>query len=247
MARAHTVPRADRLDLLARVLADRPGITARELARDLGLSLRSIFRDLDVLRERGLPIESSRGRGGGLRLHANWGLGRVLLSRDEALCTLLALAVAEKLAFPMFASDIGRSRRRIVDAFPAAERRRIAPLRERIFVGAAASATVRRSYGEPAAAPTRRLQAAFVDERIVRAGYVTESGASTIRRIEPHALIINWPAWYLVAYDHLRNGARTFRLDRFTSVEVEPETFRPRAQALVGELLTSSGVALDRI
>src|SRR3712207_8651670 len=53
-------------------------------------------------------------------------------------------------------------------AFPSAERRRIAPLRERIFIGPAASPAVRRSYVEPAPAPTRRLQMAFVEERIDR-------------------------------------------------------------------------------
>ncbi len=247
MAAARPRTRGDRLDLLARVLGDRPGVTARELARELGLSVRSVFRDLDALRERGLPIESSRGRGGGLRLHPNWGRGRVLLSRDEALCTLLGLAVAERLGFPMFAADIGRARRRIVDAFPTVERRRIAPLRERIFVGAPASPTVRRSYTEPAPTPTRRLQVAFVEERIVRAEYVKEGGSSSERRLEPHALIINWPAWYLVAYDHLRAEPRTFRLDRFLSVELETGTFRPRAHELVRDLVASTEVVLDRI
>ena len=239
--------RAERLDLLARVLGDRPGTTASELAREFGLSVRTLFRDLDALRERGYPIEAARGRGGGLRLHANWGLGRVLLSRDEALCTLLGLAVAERLGFPRFAADIGRARRKIADAFPAAERRRIAPLRERIFVGEAASAQVRGSYGEPAATPTRRLQVAFVEERLVRAEYASEGGTSSQRRLEPHALVINWPAWYLLAFDHLRGEPRTFRLDRFASVEVEAETFRPRARQLVLDLHASTGVVLDRV
>ncbi len=247
MPTVSTRDRAGRLDLVARILRDRPGLTAGELARELGVSVRSIFRDLDALRERGLPIESARGRGGGLRLHANWGLGRVLLSRDEALCALLALAVAETLGFPMFAGELARARRKIADAFPAAERRRIAPLRERIFVGGAASAAVRGSYGTPAAAPTRRLQAAFVEERVVRAEYVKDGGESTRRRLEPHALLINWPAWYLVAHDHLRGGLRTFRLDRFATVDVEDGTFRPRPRDVLQSLLDAPGVTLGRV
>jgi predicted DNA-binding transcriptional regulator YafY len=239
-------PRADRLDLLARVLRDRPGVTAGELARELGVSVRSVFRDLDALRERGYPVEAARGRGGGLRLRGNWGIGRVLLSRDEALCTLLGLAIAERLGLPMFAAEIWRARRKVADAFPASERRRIAPLRERIFIGAPASAAVRASYVEPRAALMRRLQAAFVDARVVRVGYVKEDGASSARRLEPHALVINWPAWYLVAYDHLRGAPRTFRLDRFAAVEVDDETFRPRPQQM-RELLAESGVVLDPV
>ena len=40
----------------------------------------------------------------------------------------------------------------------------------------------------------RRLQAAFVDQRIVRADYAKEDGTVVVRRLEPHALVINAPA-----------------------------------------------------
>ena len=213
--------RIERLDLLTRVLRDRPGITVAELARSLGISARSVFRDLDHLRERGYPIEADRGRGGGVRLHASWGLGKVLLSSEEALCTLLSLAISEKLAFPMFASDVSRARKKIVDAFPTSERKKIGPLRERIFVGRPASDAVRSSYSTPESGVMRQLQLAFIREVIVRADYVKETGEGSSRRLEPHALLIIWPAWYLLAYDHLRGEPRTFRFDRFRKVAIE--------------------------
>ena len=213
--------RIERLDLLTRVLRDRPGITVAELARSLGISARSVFRDLDHLRERGYPIEADRGRGGGVRLHSSWGLGKVLLSSEEALCTLLSLAISEKLAFPMFASDVSRARKKIVDAFPTSERKRIGPLRERIFVGRPASDAVRSSYRTPESSVMRQLQLAFIREVIVRADYVKETGEGSSRRLEPHALLIIWPAWYLLAYDHLRGEPRTFRFDRFRKVAIE--------------------------
>ena len=235
--------RVDRLDLLTRVLRDRPGITVGALARELGVSARSVFRDIDHLRERGLPIEADRGRGGGVRLHQSWGLGKVLLSSEEALCTLLSLAISEKLSFPMFATEVTRARRKIVDAFPTAERRRIGPLRERIFVGPPASLRVRGTYRPPVGSVMRRLQVAFVRETIVRADYVKESGERSSRRLEPHAMLITWPAWYLLGFDHLRSEPRTFRFDRFENVELEEHSlFRPRpreiAAAILGEHCT---------
>lgn len=239
--------RLDRLDLVARLLRNRPGITARELARELGVSVRSVFRDLDQLRERGIPVESSRGRGGGLRVPARWGLGAVLLSRQEALCALLALAVTEKLGFPMFAGEVARARRRIADAFPESERRRIAPLRERIFVGLPASAAVRASYGAPDPGLMRRLQTAFVEQRVVQAMYAREDGAEAVRRLEPHALVINWPAWYLLAHDLTRDAGRTFRFDRFRAVEMQTATFTARPQDVARELLAHPDVHLDTV
>jgi predicted DNA-binding transcriptional regulator YafY len=240
--------RIDRLDLLTRVLRDRPGITVGQLARELGVSARSVFRDIDHLRDRGLPIEADRGRGGGVRLHASWGLGRVLLSSEEALCTLLSLAISEKLSFPMFSSDVARARKKIVDAFPSSERRRIAPLRERIFVGRPASAMVRGSYAMPQSSAMRRLQVAFVREMTVRADYVKESGEASTRRVEPHALLISWPAWYLLGYDHLRGEPRTFRFDRFRNVDVEETaTFRARPREIAALLVGDTGSRLEPV
>jgi predicted DNA-binding transcriptional regulator YafY len=218
------------------------------VARELGVSVRSVFRDMDHLRERGYPIEADRGRGGGVRLHASWGLGRVLLSSEEALCTLLSLAISEKLSFPMFSSDVSRARKKIVDAFPTAERKRIAPLRERIFVGRPASATVRGTYVAPDAGVMRRLQVAFVRENIVSADYVKETGESSTRRVEPHAMLINWPAWYLLGFDHLRGEPRTFRFDRFRNVEVEAHSvFRARPREMAGKLLSEHCVPMDPV
>lgn len=242
------VPRHERLDLLTRVLRDRPGITIALLARELAVSVRSVARDIDALRERGLPIEADRGRGGGLRLHPSWGLSRVLLSSEEALCTLLSLAISEKLSFPMFSSDVARARRKIVDAFPAAERKRIAPLRERVFIGRPASARIQFSYATPDQKVMRPLQVAFVRETTVHAEYVKESGESSARRLEPHALLINWPAWYLLGFDHLRGEPRTFRFDRFRAVEIEEgATFRARPRQIADKLLCHPGFALDAV
>jgi predicted DNA-binding transcriptional regulator YafY len=240
--------RVDRLDLLTRVLRDRPGITVNELARDLGVSARSVFRDIDHLRERGYPIEADRGRGGGLRLHPSWGLGKVLLSSEEALCTLLSLAISEKLSFPIFSSEVSRARKKIVDAFPAAERKRIAPLRERIFVGRPASAAVRGSYANPDTAVMRPLQVAFVREFTVTAEYVKESGEASTRRVEPHAMLINWPAWYLLGFDRLRGEPRMFRFDRFRAARMEEGSpFRARAREYADRLKCHAEIAVESV
>ena len=225
-----------RLDLLLRLLRDRPGITAAELAEHSGISLRSVFRDLAYLRDRGYPVESSRGRGGGLRLHPNWGLGPDLLSAEEALGVLLSLALTDRLALPMFGAGLGRARKKVVDAFPSHDKKRLTPLRERVLVGPAASAQVVASYGTPDAAAVRALQSAFVRERLITAVYAREDGERTERSVEPHAILLSWPAWYLLGFDHLRSEVRTFRLDRFVTVREERVSFRPRPRAMITEI-----------
>lgn len=238
--------RADRMDLLLRLLRDRPGITAVELAERLGTSERSVFRDVAVLRERGYPIESSRGRGGGLRLHPLWGLGRIPFSAEEALATLLGLAVAEGLRLPMFGDDVRSARTRVVSAFPSSERQRLRRLRSRVLVGPPASAAVRASYGVPRGSAMRVLQDAFVRDRVVELEYRKAEGPSMMREVEPHAILLNWPAWYLLAHDRMRDDVRTFRLDRIGNVRATGETFVPRPAAVFRSMGGAEFVQADR-
>lgn len=212
------------------------------LAEEFRLSERTVFRDLDSLRDRGYPIEGERGRGGGLRLHPNWGLSRVLLSREEGVAALLSLALAEQLGFPLLGDGLRQARRRLLDAFPAGERRRMRPLRERIVIGPAASPAVAARYASPGGAALRTLQQAFLSEQLVTADYTAENGRTQRRTFEPHVLAINWPAWYLLVQDHLRNAPRTFRLDRLANVSLERVSFRAHPAPLVQALLRDSGL-----
>ena len=221
------------MELLLEALRDRPGITARELALRLGSTERSVFRDLAALRERGYPIESSRGRGGGLRLHPSYGLGRVLLAPEEALGALLSLAVAERLSLPMFGGNLRAARLNLVAAFPAAERQRLQSLRRRVLVGQTGSDAVRASYGSPDTRVSRALQSAFVKEVVIMMDYERLDGERSTREVEPHALLLNWPAWYLLGFDRTRSGARTFRLDRIRKVDARGERFRPAPARIV--------------
>lgn len=49
-------------------LLHKKAITAGELARHFEVSTRTIYRDIDVLSAAGIPVYSSKGRGGGISL-----------------------------------------------------------------------------------------------------------------------------------------------------------------------------------
>jgi len=225
--------RLARLESLLRLVRDRPGITAAAVAAELGTTVRNVFRDLGVLRARGYPIDASRGRGGGLRMPARWGVGRILFATEEAIGVLLCLAVAEHVGLPLFAPNWKSVRGKLVAAFPDAERVRLRQLRQRIMVGGPASARVRESYVPPDVASARRLEQGFTQSRVVEFDYERQDGQRTRRRVEPHVFLLNWPAWYLLGDDHGRAKIRTFRLDRITAVAVTEQEFKPRPHAMV--------------
>src|SRR5262249_2284961 len=116
------------------------------------------------------------------------------------------------------------------------------------FIRRPASTHVQLSYRTPDPKVMRPLQVAFVRETTVRVEYVKEAGDSTTRRLEPHALLISWPAWYLLAFDHLRREPRTFRFPRLRAVEIEEgATFRARPRQIMGDMLCHLGFTLDAV
>ena len=218
--------RLDRLEELKGLLKARDHSTAEALAAELGVSRRTLHRDLAILRDSGLPIEAARGRGGGMRLHPNWALGRIYFSAAEAIDLLLSIAIAEQLNSPFLLRQLGVIRRKIVAAFGETHQARIRALRKRILLGPAASGRVVASYGGAPPRPLTGLAEAFLNERCVIIEYVDRNGAITSREIEPHFLYLSLPVWYLLAWDRLRGAIRHFRADRIRSVTPLQTSFR---------------------
>lgn len=68
-----------------------PGITADRLAGKLGVSDRAARRYVGILREAGIPIESTRGPYGGYRVGRGLRLPPLMFSTGEALGLVMAV------------------------------------------------------------------------------------------------------------------------------------------------------------
>jgi len=220
--------RLGRLAELAGLLKSRDHATAAELAGELGVSRRTLQRDLAVLRGDGVPVESDRGRGGGLRLQRNWSLGRLHLTSTEAIDLLLSLAIAERINSPILLGQLAAIRRKVAAAFSESYQVSIRSLRRRILVGSPASAAVLGSYRPQGTAGVAAIAEGFFAARVIEIVYVGETGEPLRRVIEPHYLQFNMPVWYLLAHDRLRGAVRHFRVDRVRSAILSEERFRVR-------------------
>ncbi len=221
-----TASRLGRLEELQGLLKARDHSTAEALSVELGISRRTLHRDLAILRDKGLPIESGRGRGGGLRLHRNWALGRVHFSTAEAIDLLLSIAIAEQMNSPVLLRQLAGIKRKIVASFGEAHQTQIRSLRKRILIGPPASAGVAASYQASPRRTLTGLAEAFLNARCVALEYVDRKGVTTTRQVEPHFLYLMMPVWYLLAWDRLRGAVRHFRIDRIESVTPSESSFR---------------------
>lgn len=241
MPRATTNGRLDRLDLLASRLKAEEAMTVGGLAAEFSVSPRTLFRDIDLLRARGLPIEADRGRGGGVRLHRMWGVGRINLDYREAIGLLVSLAIAEQLPSPWLFAGMASIRHKLSASFSPTLRDRIAGLRSRIHIGRSASAPVIESFSAPQGVSIDALFRAFLETRLLRFRYVDNVGRRSDRCVEPQLLLLNYPVWYLVAWDRERDAVRSFRCDRITEAIVDERTFRIRSGAVYAEAMEGIG------
>lgn len=194
------------------------------------MSHRTLMRDLEELRDAGHPINADRGRGGGVALQGRWGLERLMLSNLEVMSLLMALAITESLGSNFLTADLRGLRQRVGAALPDAQRILVRGLRKRILIGRPASHEVVVSLRSRPRSVEECILTGFVERRLMDIGYKDGRDAITRRKVELQFLVLAWPAWYLLAWDHLRRGVRAFRLDRIHAIELLDERFGYRSQ-----------------
>jgi len=221
--------RINRREQLLGLLRSREFWTTNQLCEQLSTSHRTLMRDLAELREAGYPLESERGRGGGVRLLGRWGIDKLHLSHREVIEMILALAIVESLKSPLLTDNLHTIRQKIFQAFPEAQRQKVNQIRQRIMVGDQASTMTLETYTHlPHNSLSELVAEAFFECRQIRINYVSESGEHTTRVIEAHYILLNWPVWYVLAWDHLRLAVRLFRFDRIREAEIVDATFKVR-------------------
>ncbi len=232
MPKASSSARIDRLEMLTALLREGRLSTGAELAAELGVSARTVARDIALLRDRDLPIDADRGRGGGLRLNRHWGVGNVHFNYREAIDLLLGLAIAERLGTTLFLSQTRAVRAKLAATFAVDQRDKIRLLRRRVLVGKRASDAVMEGFAPEMKCDAGTILEAFFDMKLLELRYADRQQARSRRIVEPQYLFLNWPVWYLLGWDHLRQDVRFFRLDRIRHAKVMRDPFKLRAEGL---------------
>lgn len=244
MSSASALVRFERLDALAAQLAAGGSHTVAELAAGLGVSPRTLARDLQLLRDRGAMIDSASGIGGGVRLaRESPSLAPLSLRESQAIELLLAMAASEALGLSL-TGELAGVRAQLARAFAPADRAGIGALRQRIRVGTPVSLQVQQTRQPERPRVRRTVHAALARHLRLTLTYTAGDGRRSQRQVEPHALLMAWPFWYLLAWDVERKAVRTFRLDRIDSAVVTHEHFRPMPLQVFWDHCAGAGIAL---
>lgn len=205
---------------LLELLQTHPGLTGTQLADRLGTDVRTVRRYAARLRELGIPVESGRGRFGGYRLARGYRMPPLMLTNEEALVVMLGLLAGERLGMSATGPAGAGALAKIERVLPNALRDPLAAMRE--TVDFTANTVLAQA---PQTGILLTLAQACRAGRTVGLHYRSWHQEDTERDVDPYGVIFHAGCWYLVGHDHLRDGLRTFRMDRIASATPCASTF----------------------
>jgi predicted DNA-binding transcriptional regulator YafY len=201
------------------LLQARPGITAGQLAAQLDVTERAARRYIAILREAGIPVESTRGPYGGYRLGRGIRLPPLMFSAAEALGLVMAVLDGSHAAADA-GDPVGAALGKIIRALPENVARQAATMRRH------ACAAPDRGALRPGTETTSALVAAVAAQHRVSIGYRSESGRQWEEDVDPWAVVVRHGRWYLLCHSHRAGAVRAYRIDRIQSVAGGDGQFR---------------------
>lgn len=199
-------------------------VTAPELARRFSVSVRTIYRDIRALEQAGVPIGTQEGKG--YFLADGYRLPPVQFSEEEA----NAIVTVEQLALhnkdSQLALHYGDAVQKLKAVLTTDVRDKANLLTDRLKIYG-------NSQRERTSSCLTTLQKALTGHTPVRLAYRSLSQLQTVREVEPFAILLSSEAdWLLVAWCHLRQAYRVFRVDHIERITALPATFTPHSLTL---------------
>ncbi|MEM9754410.1 MAG: WYL domain-containing protein [Pseudomonadota bacterium] len=218
-----------RHEAIVRTLRRNGSSTVDALAEEVGASRRTVLRDLSALRDEGYIIHSDVGRGGGLQLDPRSIQTNARLSVPEVFALLITVAATRAAGTLPFSELADTGLAKIEKALPPDKLKDLRSFLECLHIGQLSPLQDLSDMGrmDPELLPA--FETAFLSRRFIRFDYRDGNGRRTRREVEPQAMLILPPLWYLVGWDPARGDFRHFRMDRIGRPEAVPETrFRRR-------------------
>src|SRR5436305_11968362 len=206
--------RADRLFRIVQRLRRRGATTARQLAEALEVSERTVYRDVRDLLASGVPIQGEAGVG--YALDRSFDLPPLMFGEEELEALVLGARIVRAWADKKLARAAEEALQKIETVLPP-------PLRARIGEAAlfAPDFHVKAAFRSS----LEGLRRAVREQRKARFRYVDKAQAGTERTVQPLGLYYWGQTWTLAAWCELRQGFRSFRLDRIEQLAITEQRF----------------------
>ncbi len=218
-----------RHDAIVRTLRRNGTSTIETLAQEVGASRRTVLRDISALRDQGYVIHSDVGRGGGLQLDPQSMQATAKLSVPEVFALLISVAAMRAAGNLPFSDLADAGLAKIEKSLPRDKVKDLRAFLECLYIGQLSPLQDLSDMGKIDDTLLPAFETCFLKRHFMRFAYRDAKGQHTQREVEPQAMLILPPVWYLVGWDPMREDFRHFRMDRISHPQpVEDTEFRRR-------------------
>ncbi|WP_406684268.1 YafY family transcriptional regulator [Seonamhaeicola sp. MEBiC1930] len=209
-----------RLISILTLLKSKRLLTATELSKKYDVSIRTIYRDIRKLEEAGVPVTTIEGRGYSIMDH--YTVPPVQFTEKQANALITAQHIVNQSKDVSFVTDFNEALIKIKSVFKSSVQEKSELLNDKIRV-------FNWEYEEFSSDALSEIQLAITNFNYVEINYQkADDYDTTFRKIEPYAFYSTNHKWILIAWCHLRNNYRAFRIDRIKHFKILPLTFENR-------------------
>ena len=194
----------NRLFRILYYILEKEKVTANELADKFEVSVRTIYRDIDSISSVGVPIFTTQGKGGGIKIDNEFILNKSLFDANEKEQIIAALQGLEKT------NEAYKSE--LITKLSALFKIKNSNWIEIDFTSWGSNNTYQDLFNT--------LKIAIINKNIISFSYNSSKGEKINRKVKPIRLLFKEQDWYLYAFCLLRNDFRYFKLSRIKDLEV---------------------------
>jgi predicted DNA-binding transcriptional regulator YafY len=210
-----------RLLTILEMLQSYKQMSGAEMARRLEVDVRTVRRYIVTLQDMGIPVEAERGPYGAYQLQRGYKLPPLMFNDAEAVALTLGLLAIREMQFPVNVAAVEGALAKTERVMPEKLLQQARALQEAIRFNITKPPVLRQNDF------VVTLSSAVHQHQQVRLSYEAWNGQATERVFDPYGILFNDGYWYSAGYCHLRDGLRTFRLDRVVGLEMLDSSFDP--------------------
>lgn len=218
--------RIDRLFAILTVLQSKKHVTAEELSERFGMSIRTVYRDVKALGESGIPVSFEPHRG--YFITQGFFLPPVAFTMEEAHALLVSESLLSGFADKTTHAHFSTALTKVKTVLKHSQKEKIEQLSASIKLQVPSRVTPDFDY-------LSVIQEAISNNTQLDLQYTNFKEEASKRTIEPIGLVFYAFNWHVIAWCHLRNEYRDFKISRVASLRSTGRPFEKEKHIPLGE------------
>lgn len=202
--------RIDRLFGILTLLQSKKFVSAETIAEKFAISIRTVYRDVKALGEGGIPVSFETGKG--YFIVQGYFLPPVSFSSQEANALLLMETMVRGFADKSIHTHYSSALQKIKAVLRSSQKESVEFLHSNMKMQLPECFVNDYDY-------LSVLQTAISEKIIIELEYKNNKSEISRRQVEPIGLVFYAFSWHLVAWCHLRNEYRDFKVARILKVK----------------------------